>query len=156
MNLFKSALLALALFAKPAIAESPRLFGSIGTQLSVNSAEAQLRYIGEPYFWGLQPVIGLSMARNNSGYVGVGAAYTLRAQDSGLFARFTGMAGIHKRGSGRNMGGPMQFRTALDVGVTAASGMEFGIGIDHRSSAAIYRPNPGLNTAYLFTTVPLR
>ncbi|MGP9790770.1 acyloxyacyl hydrolase [Roseinatronobacter sp. NSM] len=156
MNLLKSALVALALVASPALAESPRVFGSVGTQFSVNSAEAQLRYIGEPYFWGLQPVVGLSLARNNSGYVGIGAAYTWRAQDSGLFARFTGMAGIHKRGSGRNMGGPMQFRTALDVGVATASGMEFGIGLDHRSSAAIYKPNPGLNTAYLFTTVPLR
>lgn len=156
MNLFKLALVATALLAQPALAESPRIFGSVGSQLSVNSAEAQVRYIGEPFVWGLQPVVGLSVAGNSSGYVGVGAAYTWRAQDGGLFARVTGMAGVHKRGSGRNMGGPLQLRTALDVGFTAASGMEFGIGADHRSSAGLYKPNPGLNTAYLFTTVPLR
>ncbi|MDD7973314.1 acyloxyacyl hydrolase [Roseinatronobacter alkalisoli] len=156
MNLFKSALVALALLVQPAVAESPRLFGSIGNQLSVGSAEGQVRYIGEPYFWGLQPVAGVSLAGNGSGYVGVGAAYTLRSQQGSLFARLTGMAGIYKRGGGRDLGGSLQFRTALDVGMTAASGMEFGIGADHRSNATIYKLNPGLNTAYLFATLPLR
>ncbi|MGY6703792.1 acyloxyacyl hydrolase [Roseinatronobacter sp.] len=156
MNLLKPALVVMALFAQPALAESPRIFGSIGSQLSVSSTEGQVRYIGEPLIWGLQPVVGLSGAANSSGYVGVGAAYTLRAQQSGLFARVSGLAGVHKRGSGRDMGGPLQFRTSLDVGYMTASGMEFGIGADHRSSAGIYKPNPGLNTAYLFATFPLR
>ncbi|MCC5960288.1 MAG: acyloxyacyl hydrolase [Rhodobacteraceae bacterium] len=156
MNLIRTALVAIALLSQPAFAESPRIFGSIGSQLSVGSTEGQVRYIGDPLIWGLQPVVGLSAAGNSSGYIGVGAAYTLRAHHSGLFTRLTGLAGVHKRGDGRNMGGPIQFRTALDVGYKTASGIEFGIGADHRSSARIYRPNPGLNTAYLFTTVPLR
>lgn len=138
-----------------ASAESPRIWGSIGTQMSVGSTEAQMRYIGAPMFWNLQPVLGISVARNGSGWVGAGAAYTWRPNQESLFVRVTSMAGIHKRGNGRNMSGPIQFRTALDVGLTGATGMEYGVGIDHRSSANIYRPNPGLNTAYIFASFPL-
>ncbi len=136
-------------------AESARIFGSIGSQLDVSSNEAQVRYIGEPMFWGLQPVVGVSLASNGSGWVGAGAAYTWRPGQESFFVRFTSMAGIHKRGNGRNLSGPIQFRNALDIGVTSAKGMEFGVGVDHRSSANLYRPNPGLNTAYLFASFPL-
>lgn len=156
MKVLTAALVAVLVAAMPALAESPRIFASIGHQLSVNSTEGQIRYIGPRALWDLQPVLGLSHAGNGSGYIGAGAAYTLRAHDSGLFARFGAMAGIHKRGSGRNLGGPIQFRTSIEVGMTARNGTEFGIGADHRSSARIYRPNPGLNTVYLFATLPLR
>lgn len=156
MKTLTAALVAVLVAAMPALAESPRISASIGQQLSVNSTEGQIRYIGPRAFWELQPLVGVSFAGNNSGFVGAGAAYTLRAHDSGLFARFGAMAGIHKRGSGRDLGGPVQFRTSLDIGMTARNGTEFGIGVDHRSNAGLYRPNPGLNTVYLFATLPLR
>lgn len=156
MKTLTAALVAALVAATPALGESARLFASLGQQLSVNSTEGQIRYIGPRTVWDLQPVLGLSHAGNGSGYIGAGAAYTLRSSESGLFARFGAMAGVHKRGSGRDLGGPIQFRTSLDIGMTARNGMEYGIGADHRSSARIYRPNPGLNTAYLFATLPLR
>lgn len=148
--------LAATLLAAPALSETPRIFGSLGTQMTVNSAEAQVRYIGPRVLWDLQPAVGLSHARNGSGYVGAGLAYTWRPEASAFFLRASALAGVHKRGNGRNLGGPIQFRTSLDAGVSTASGVEFGIGVDHRSSARIYRPNPGLNTVYLFSTIPLR
>jgi opacity protein-like surface antigen len=137
-------------------AEEQRVWGSIGNQLDVSSAEVQARYMGEPMFWGLQPVLGVSFAANDSAWIGVGSAYTWRAASEGFFVRLTSMAGVHSRGSGRNLGGPIQFRTSLDVGLASTGGFEFGVGVDHRSSAGIYKPNPGLNTAYLFATMPIR
>ncbi|MCC5993465.1 MAG: acyloxyacyl hydrolase [Rhodobacteraceae bacterium] len=156
MKTLIAALVAALVTAMPAFAESPRIFTSIGQQQSVNSTEGQMRYIGPRAFWNLQPVLGVSYAGNGSAYIGAGSAYTLRSDNSGLFARLSSIAGIHKRGSGRNLGGPIQFRTSIDVGVMTSRGTEFGIGADHRSSARIYRPNPGLNTVYMFATLPLR
>lgn len=149
--------LAAAVFcaAAPVHADSAKIMGTLGSQMNVGSTEAQLRYIGTPMFWNLQPVVGVSMARNGSGWVGAGAALTWRPGNDSLFVRWTSMVGVHKRGSGRNLGGPVQFRNALDFGLTTAKGMEYGIGVDHRSSANIYRPNPGLNTAYIFASFPL-
>lgn len=146
-----------ALAGLPAHAEEPRVFMSLGQLQSTRSAtEVQLRYIGAPIFWKLQPVVGGSMAGDGSGHIGIGNALTWRSADSRLFARVSSIAGVHKRGNGKALGGPIMFRTALDLGVMSASGIEYGIGLDHRSSARIYRPNPGLNTAYLFASVKLR
>ena len=156
MNIIRTLLICLITVATPAIAEEPRLVGSLGQQLSVNSPEAYMRFIGSPYFWKLQPVLGASVASNGSGWVGAGSAVTWRAQHSGLFFRTSVMAGLHRRGAGRDLGGPVQFRSAVDVGLLHRNGMEFGIGADHRSNANIYTANPGLNTAYVFLSVPLR
>lgn len=139
-----------------ATAESPLLTGSLGQQMTTNDPEAYLRYIGTPVFYGIKPVLGLSVASNGSAWVGAGAAYTYRPQAQGLFVRVSSMAGLYRRGSGKDLHGPIQFRTALDLGLAQRNGMEFGIGADHRSSARIYRPNPGINTVYLFASVPLR
>lgn len=156
MSFLRLALAALLCLAQPALAESPRLIGSLGQQLSPNDAEASLRYLGSPHLWKLQPMLGLSVSSNGSGYIGAGSAITWRMADEGLFLRVSSIAGIHRRGSGKNLGGPIMFRTAVDLGVQNRDGREFGIGADHRSSARLYRPNPGLNTVYLFASIPLR
>ncbi len=156
MTLFRCFLTCCLFIAQPALAESPRIIGTIGQQMEISSPEASLRYVGSPFLWKFQPAFGLSLARNESAWVGAGKAVTWRSQDSGLFLRWTSMAGIHRRGNGRNLGGPIQFRNAFDAGLLQRNGTEIGIGFDHRSSANIYRPNPGLNTAYLFASFPLR
>ena len=66
------------------------------------------------------------------------------------------MVGAYRRGSGRDLGGALQFRNALDIGYRWESGIEAGIGADHRSNAGLRHPNPGLNTVYLFAAIPLK
>ena len=149
------AMFATLLSVSTAQADSPRIWASLGAQIDYSAAEAQVRYMGEPIFWGLQPVVSASFARNSAAWVGVGSAITWRAAESGVFARFTSMLGVHRRGNGPDLGGPIQLRNAFDVGLMTKSGAEFGIGVDHRSNAGLYRPNPGINTAYLFASFPL-
>lgn len=157
MKLFiASAAAAVLLSLNASHAEEARIWGSLGTQLRVNATEMQARYIAQTAFWNLQPVLGVSVAGNDSAWVGVGSAYTWRPAPDGLFLRVTSMVGVHKNGNGRKLSGPVQFRTGLDVGMSTLGGMEYGLGVDHRSSAGLYKPNPGLNTAYLFVSVPLR
>lgn len=145
----------LGLLGAAASAESPRLIGSLGQQLTTNDPEAYLRYMGAPLLWGMQPVLGVSLSSNGSGWVGAGTAYTYRPKETGLFLRISSMAGLYRKGSGKDLHGPIQFRTVLDLGMMQRNGMEYGIGADHRSSARVYKPNPGLNTVYLFASVPL-
>ncbi|MGY6547819.1 MAG: acyloxyacyl hydrolase [Roseinatronobacter sp.] len=140
-------------FGAPALAETPRLVVSLGQQSGPNDPELTVRLVDEPFFWKLQPMLGASVATNGSMYVGAGSAVTFRAEGSGAFLRASTMAGVYRRGSGKDLGGPIQFRSAIDFGITRPGGMEYGIGADHRSSARIYRPNPGLNTLYLFASI---
>jgi hypothetical protein len=140
----------------PAFAENMRIIGSVGYQAGPDDPEAYVRVIGEPYFWKLQPTVGLSAAKNGSAWAGIGSAVTLRFYDDSMFVRFGTMAGLYRSGSGRDLSGPIQFRSNLDIGFSQRNGFEFGIGADHRSSAGIYTPNPGLDTVYLFASFPLR
>lgn len=156
MTLFRLVFLVLMSVASPLTAETQRLTGGLGQQLTTNDPELYLRYTGSPYFWNLQPVVGLSVASNGSAWVGAGSALTWRARDSGFFGRISSMAGLYRQGSGKDLGGVVQFRTALDVGIMQASGVELGVGLDHRSNAGLYKQNPGLNSLYLFASIPLR
>ena len=137
-------------------ADSPRIIGSLGHQFNTDVPEAYLRYMGQPFYHSLQPVVGASVASNGSGYVGVGAAFTWHPRSGPYLLRVSSMAGVYRQGSGADLGGPIQFRTAFEVGHRQRSGTEFGIGFDHRSNAGIYKSNPGLDTAYLFFSMPLR
>ena len=144
------------IFVTPALAEDARFIGSIGYQTGLDKPEGYVRVIGSPYFWKLQPTVGLSAASNGSAWAGVGSAVTWRFFDDSMFLRIGTMAGIHRRGSGRDLSGPIQFRSNVDVGFAWRNGMEAGLGFDHRSSAGIYKPNPGLDTVYLFAAFPFR
>ena len=137
MQFLRIVLLSFLCLAKPALAETPLVTGSLGQQMTTNDPEAYLRYIGRPFFWDFQPVFGLSVAANGSGWVGAGSALTWRPANTSAFVRVSSMAGLYRRGGGKDLGGPIQFRTALDLGIQRASGFEFGIGADHRSSARI-------------------
>ncbi len=145
------ALLMAALAATlPASAETRHVIASVGQQIKGNSREIGLRYIGLPVWGPLRPTLGVSRALNGSGHVGAGFGFYWQRGREGAFVRLGTIAGIHKRGNGRDLGGPIMFRSALDLGYRTARGVEFGLGVDHRSSARLYRPNPGLDTVYVF------
>lgn len=148
-------LLTIMTTAHPAVADQPRVIAGLGTQMGVGSAEASLRYIApDPMVWRVHPAFGVSVAGNGSGWAGIGAAISF-GQDDGLFLRVTSMVGAYRRGSGRNLGGTVQFRNALDIGYRLHSGIEVGLGADHRSNGGLQDPNPGLNSVYLFAAIPL-
>lgn len=139
-----------------ALANDARIIVGAGGQLGVGSGEASLRYIApEPVLWDLHPAVGFSIAGNGSGWAGVGAALTLGPEAEGLFLRVTSMGGAYRQGNGRDLGGAIQFRNALDIGYRWNNGVEAGIGADHRSNAGLNTPNNGLNTLYVFASIPL-
>jgi hypothetical protein len=136
-------------------AEPARIIGSLGMMENRQGADATLRYVGAPLFWGIQPVVGIGVGRNGSGFVGIGSGLTWRPNDGAFFIRATSMIGVHRRGNGYSLGGPVNLRSNLDLGMMVGRGAEIGLGIDHRSHAGLYRNNPGLNSAYLFASFPL-
>ncbi|MCC5962327.1 MAG: acyloxyacyl hydrolase [Rhodobacteraceae bacterium] len=140
--------------AAPLQAESARVTVALGQQLGPDSPELQLRYSGDPVLMKLQPVIGLSVAANGSVWLGAGIVGTWRAPSNGMFLRGRFMPGAYRQGRGRDLSGPMQFRSSLEMGFQRADGLEYGIGADHRSSAGLHRPNPGLDSLFLFASFP--
>lgn len=146
--------LAGGLAATPALAESPALTFSLGSNNS-GSVEGFLGWRGTPLRYGFQPTVGASLSNRGEGWVGAGLAYTWRAHQRPFFARLAFMPGLYRQGSGRDLGGALEFRSSLEVGLQMRGGGELAVGFAHRSNAGIYSINPGLNTVYLGYSIAL-
>jgi hypothetical protein len=60
------------------------------------------------------------------------------------------MPGLYADGSGRDLGGPVQFRSLIGLSYAIAPGYRVGIAVNHKSNANIYDENPGEDSAFAF------
>ena len=153
-NTLCAAALAGGLMSAPALAENPALTFSLGTNNS-GSVEGFLGWRGIPLRYGFQPTVGASLSNKGEGWVGGGLAYTWRGHQQPFFARVSFMPGLYRQGNGRDLGGVLEFRSSLEVGLQMRGGGELAVGFAHRSNAGIYSINPGLNTVYLGYSIAL-
>jgi len=102
-----------------------------------------------------QPTIGVSVTSDNDVWIGAGAKWSTQGViDSPFFIESSLMPGYYSAGSGPNIGGTMQFRSAVGGGYTFDNGGTVTLLYDHRSNADTQIPNPGLETLsirYAFT-----
>ena len=101
-----------------------------------------------------QLTYGASITSNRGLWVGVGNTTTFTTPDNRWYAEFHVMPGLYAKGSEVGLGGPIEFRSGLELGYQNREGLRIGIGADHRSNAGIYSNNPGMETVYLRMSVP--
>ena len=65
------------------------------------------------------------------------------------------MPGLYFKGNEIDLGGPIEFRSALEIEYKVNNKYGVGIGIDHRSNAEIYDYNPGMDAYKLVLYVYL-
>lgn len=129
--------------------------GDVQFQDNSIASEVYARYELARSYGPFQPTFGVSVTDEGSAWVGFGATYT------GKFARDRGyvqlhlMPGLYARGSGPDLGFPIEFRSGAEIGYEARNGIRVGISYDHRSNADIKSVNPGLETIQLRVSVPL-
>lgn len=148
---------AVLMFSGPVVAQAPdatRQVFSLGVT-SGGSAELSYRQYGRPLWSGIRPVYGFSLSSRAEGWAGAGLSYRWQLSPDSLFLRASIAPGVHARGRGTDLGGPISIRSALELGLVAGRG-EFTLGIDHRSNAGLYSRNPGLNSLYLSYTIASR
>jgi lipid A 3-O-deacylase len=56
---------------------------------------------------------------------------------------------LYRAGSGKDLGGPVEFRSALEVARRLAGGSRVGLAFYHISNARLYDHNPGSNSLVL-------
>ena len=101
-----------------------------------------------------QPSFGLSVTQDGSTWAGAGARWTSEQVLGGpVFFEASLMPGFYVQGDGVDLGGNLQFRSRLGVGVKLSDTAAVSVGYDHRSNADTDRTNPGLEVLSLrFTT----
>ena len=64
-------------------------------------------------------------------------------------------AGLYEDGSGKDLGGALEFRSAVTFGYRFESGWRAGLFYAHISNASTGRDNPGADTIGISISVPL-
>ena len=90
---------------------------------------------------------GASITSDGDAWIGAGQKWTSRNfYDGPFFIETSLMPGIYLRGDGPDLGGSLQFRSALGAGYIFDNGATLTVSYDHRSNADIQSMNPGLET----------
>lgn len=116
--------------------------------------QAEYKY-GE-YLWkNFRPQFNLLFTQYCSGFVGLGVGweYYLTRQ---LVVIPSFSPGIYWRGKGKDLGCPLEFRSALEISYEMKNKIRIGIQISHVSNAHLSNRNPGFNALTLNLAMPLQ
>ncbi|WP_112324483.1 acyloxyacyl hydrolase [Oceanibium sediminis] len=119
------------------------------------SEELRLQLYQDRTYGPLQPVAEVSVTADGGTYLGAGFAMR-RDFDLGGLPLFAGgevVTGLWLQGGDVDLGGPIEFRTGLELGVRFDE-WRLSVMTDHRSNAGLYRENPGLESISLRLHIP--
>ena len=122
--------------------------GSVVFQDMPEDAEVMLRRDFGVLLGPIQPTFGVSAGTGGATWVGAGMLYRKEGPFD-LFLEGHVMPGVYFPGNGRDLGGALQFRSGIELGYEAPSGLRVGLALDHRSNAGFQDYNPGLETVQL-------
>ena len=138
---------------------APRVAFSAGTVVerrAQEAAEIYLRYALPRNYGPFGTALGLSIGENGEAWVGYGATYKMDLGRSPIYAELHAMPGLYAENGGFDLGGPIAFRSGIEIGYEARNGWRYGLSYDHRSNAGLYDDNPGIETVQFRISVPLR
>lgn len=146
--------LALATLAAPADAiQWGFSVGAIDVFRDFEAVEAGVELQWAPRRWGLVPHAGVHGTADESFYAFVGLrrpfAFAKRWYVEPSFA-----FSLYERGEGKELGGPIEFRSGIELGRTLEKGPRLGLGFFHLSNSSIYDLNPGTNSLLLRVVLP--
>ncbi len=128
--------------------------GTAFFQDDARGAELSIRRDAAVRFDPFQPAVGASLTTEGAAWVGAGALYTVEGAGA-LYLQGHIMPGLYRAGGGGpDLGGTLQFRSGLEIGIKMAAGIRVGLALDHRSNAGIYDDNPGLETLQIRVSLP--
>ncbi|MBP0483402.1 acyloxyacyl hydrolase [Sagittula salina] len=137
----------------------PRVMISAGQVLERRASamnEIYFRY-DLPYKRGpFGEAVGLSVAENGETWVGFGHTYTVNFGMTPFYGQLHAMPGLYFDNGGFDLGGPLEFRSGVELGWEARNGWRMALSYDHRSNAGIYDDNPGMETVALRVSFPTR
>jgi hypothetical protein len=122
--------------------------GALIFQDETDGAELYLRRDFGVLLGPFQPSLGVSVATGGATWIGAGVQYTLEGP-ADLYLQGHVMPGAYFPADGRDLGGGLQFRSGIELGYEAPSGLRVGLSFDHRSNADFQSYNPGLESLQL-------
>ena len=129
--------------------------GEFDDPATLSSKEVYLKYDLGHRVGPFGRTIGLSLADTGEAWVGFGHTYIWQPDRSPFYAELHAMTGLYDANGGLDLGGPIQFRSGIELGYENQMGWRYALSYDHRSNADIYSANPGVETYMFRVSVPL-
>ena len=118
------------------------------------AGELDIRYDFGSKFGPFGHALGFSVAEGGEAWIGYGQTWTYAFSDR-LYAELHAMPGLYAENGGFSLGGPIQFRSGIEVGYENRAGWRFAASYDHRSNAGIFSRNPGVEVVKFRVSVPI-
>ncbi len=111
-------------------------------------------YRFKPVLWNImRPFVGANVD-DEGGVMGYGGImFDFEVADNLYLTPYTSV-GLQDEGSGKDLGGPIEFRSGINLEYALPSQARIGLGINHVSNAGIYDRNPGENGISLSLSIP--
>jgi len=116
-------------------------FGTFGVLDTEELFEVGLEYRLAPVIGEFRPIVGASILQDGGNYIYAGTRYEHELAPS-WFVAPSFAAGIYSPGS-IDLGGPVEFRSGLDIGHDVTNELALSIGFYHLSNGGIYSKNGG-------------
>ena len=97
---------------------------------------------------------GLSVTEGGGMWIGFGQTLTYELGNSPMFVELHAMPGLYAPNGGFDLGGPLEFRSGIEIGYENRKGWRYGLSYDHRSNAGIFKNNPGIETVQFRVSIP--
>ena len=101
----------------------------------------------DTFLGNLSPVSGGLITADNATYVYTGVQAQYKFGNINFTPSFT--PGLYGKGSGKDLGHIVEFKSELQLSLNLPSDSEFGVSYNHLSNASLGKKNPGANS-YMF------
>ncbi len=138
-------------------ADRPELAVSAGAYdiAKTLALEAGFEYRFLPRVWRLVPAAGVVGTEEGEFWAYAGLLRPFHVAPLWRLTPGFGVSLYEEGGSGKDLGGPLQFRSSLELSRRLARGGRLGLAVYHLSNASIYENNPGANSVVLTWASPV-
>ena len=119
------------------------------------TANFGVEYRGDYCWQNLMPIVGVEANADGSLYGYAGAGYDFMLGDSWALTPSFAVGAYHQGDDSRDLGGTLEFRSALELDYLFANAHRVGVSVEHLSNAGIYEHNSGTNGVMVNWSIPL-
>ena len=119
------------------------------------TAQFGLEYRAKPFQYNIRPIAGVNVTADSAVYGYVGLNWEAPLIDNQLYLIPNFAAGLYRKGDGKELGGPIEFRSGLELAYQFPNSHRLGLAFNHISNASIYNHNPGSETLLVTYSVPM-
>jgi len=118
------------------------------------ATELRLEYAGKNVWKSAFPITGVNINSDGGTYAFAGLGYDFKPLNN-FYITPSFAAGLWKESSSKDLGGPVEFRSQLELGYETSDKYRVGISYSHMSNAKLYEHNPGEESIIMNFSIPL-